>query len=53
VPDGIVAAPGVPRTLTGKKLEVPVKRIMQGWPIDRAASPDAIDRQSFSTGFPD
>jgi acetoacetyl-CoA synthetase len=44
VPDEIVAAPGVPRTLTGKKLEVPVKRIIQGWSIDRAASLGAIDR---------
>jgi acetoacetyl-CoA synthetase len=44
VPDEIVAAPGIPRTLTGKKLEVPVKRIIQGWSIDRAASLGAIDR---------
>ncbi len=32
VPDEIVAAPAIPRTLTGKKLEVPVKRILQGMP---------------------
>jgi acetoacetyl-CoA synthetase len=44
VPDEIVAAPGIPRTLTGKKLEVPVKRIIQGWSIDEAASLGAIDR---------
>jgi hypothetical protein len=44
VPDEIVAVPGIPRTLTGKKLEVPVKRIIQGWPIERAASLGAIDR---------
>lgn len=44
VPDEIIAAPGIPRTLTGKKLEVPVKRIIQGWSIDQAASPGAIDR---------
>ncbi|WP_331719929.1 acetoacetate--CoA ligase [Streptomyces sp. NBC_00147] len=30
VPDSIVAIDAVPRTLTGKKLEVPVKRIIQG-----------------------
>ncbi|MCP2281103.1 acetoacetate--CoA ligase [Nocardia amikacinitolerans] len=30
VPDRIITAPAVPRTRTGKKLEVPVKRILQG-----------------------
>ena len=44
VPDAIVAAPGIPRTLTGKKLEVPVKRLLQGTPVDRAASAGAVDR---------
>lgn len=44
VPDEIVAAPGIPRTLTGKKLEVPIKRLIQGWSIDQAASLRAIDR---------
>ena len=33
VPDEILEAPAVPRTLTGKKLEVPVKRILQGTPV--------------------
>jgi acetoacetyl-CoA synthetase len=44
VPDEIVAAPAVPRTLTGKKLEAPVKRILQGMAVERAASPGAVDR---------
>jgi acetoacetyl-CoA synthetase len=49
VPDEIHAVPGVPRTLSGKKLEVPVKRILQGVDPDRAASrgslanPDVLD----------
>ena len=30
VPDEIIVAPGIPHTATGKKLEVPVKRILQG-----------------------
>jgi acetoacetyl-CoA synthetase len=38
VPDEIHEVPGVPRTLSGKKLEVPVKRIMGGADPDRAAS---------------
>ena len=43
VPDEILIAPAVPRTLTGKKLEVPVKRILQGLPVDQAAALGAID----------
>ncbi|HEY7071579.1 MAG TPA: acetoacetate--CoA ligase [Acidimicrobiales bacterium] len=38
VPDEIHEVPGVPRTLSGKKLEVPVKRILAGADPDRAAS---------------
>jgi acetoacetyl-CoA synthetase len=38
IPDEILVAPGVPRTLAGKQLEVPVTRITQGWPIERAAA---------------
>jgi acetoacetyl-CoA synthetase len=38
VPDRIETVPGVPRTLSGKKLEVPVKRILTGTPIEVAAS---------------
>jgi len=30
VPDQVVEAPGIPRTLSGKKLEVPIKRILMG-----------------------
>ncbi|MGH9092966.1 MAG: acetoacetate--CoA ligase, partial [Acidimicrobiales bacterium] len=36
VPDRILAVPTVPRTLTGKKLEVPVKRILSGTPLHEA-----------------
>jgi acetoacetyl-CoA synthetase len=38
VPDEIRAVPSIPRTLSGKKLEVPVKRILSGTPADEAAS---------------
>jgi acetoacetyl-CoA synthetase len=38
VPDEIHEVPGVPRTLSGKKLEVPVKRILAGTDPDAAAS---------------
>jgi acetoacetyl-CoA synthetase len=43
VPDAIVEAPAVPRTLTGKKLEVPVKRLLQGRPLEEAAATGAVD----------
>jgi acetoacetyl-CoA synthetase len=42
VPDAIVAVPGIPRTLTGKKLEAPVKRILRGEAAERVASRDAL-----------
>ncbi|HVX17182.1 MAG TPA: acetoacetate--CoA ligase [Acidimicrobiales bacterium] len=42
VPDRIEAVPAVPRTLSGKKLEVPVKRILAGMPADQAASRGAL-----------
>ncbi len=42
VPDAIMAVPAVPRTLSGKKLEVPVKRILLGAPAEQAASRDSL-----------
>lgn len=42
VPDEIHAIPEVPRTLNGKKLEVPVKRVLMGTPVDEAISQDAM-----------
>jgi acetoacetyl-CoA synthetase len=42
VPDAMYAIGEVPRTLNGKKLEVPVKRILAGVPPETAASRDAM-----------
>lgn len=42
VPDEIIGVPGIPHTLTGKKLEVPIKRMMLGLPA--AVDPEAIDQ---------
>ena len=42
VPDEVYAVTKVPRTLSGKKLEVPVKRILLGQAIDDVASKDAL-----------
>ena len=42
VPDEVRAVPAVPRTLSGKVLEVPVKRILSGEPVDRTLSRDSL-----------
>jgi acetoacetyl-CoA synthetase len=42
VPDEVHAVPGIPRTLSGKKLEIPVKRILTGTPPTEAASPGSL-----------
>jgi len=43
VPDEIIAIEEVPRTLSGKKLEVPVKKLLMGMPIEKAISMDALN----------
>ncbi len=42
VPDEIRRIAAVPRTLNGKKLEIPVKKILLGMPPDEAANPDTL-----------
>jgi acetoacetyl-CoA synthetase len=42
VPSEVMAIAEVPRTLSGKVLEVPVKRILMGTPAERAASRDSL-----------
>jgi acetoacetyl-CoA synthetase len=51
VPDDIIAVPAIPHTRTGKKLEVPVKRLIQGHPLERVANPDAVDSFEALTYF--
>ncbi|MFD7566526.1 acetoacetate--CoA ligase [Streptomyces tendae] len=43
VPDEVIEVPGIPHTLTGKRIEVPVKRLLQGTPLDKAVNPGSID----------
>jgi acetoacetyl-CoA synthetase len=49
VPDKVIEAPAIPKTLSGKKLEVPVKRILMGGDPskllnrDSLADPRAVD----------
>jgi acetoacetyl-CoA synthetase len=42
VPDTVESVPAIPRTLTAKKLELPVKQILLGVPAAEVASPDAL-----------
>jgi len=49
VPDRVIQAPGIPMTLTRKKMEVPVRKILLGTPLEQAANrnamanPDSLD----------
>ncbi|MGV9597990.1 acetoacetate--CoA ligase [Streptosporangium sandarakinum] len=42
VPNEVIEVPGIPRTLSGKKLEVPVRKILLGVPAEKAANLDAM-----------
>ena len=42
VPDDIIAIAEVPRTLNGKKLEVPIKKLFMGVPLEKAISVDSM-----------
>ncbi len=53
VPDQMHQLQTLPRTLSGKKLEVPVKKILQGVPIDQAAAPGALADPSALDPFVD
>jgi acetoacetyl-CoA synthetase len=50
VPDLVVWCPGLPRTINGKRLEVPIKRILLGTPPEQAVDAGAIrDPQLLAT----
>jgi acetoacetyl-CoA synthetase len=51
VPDQIDVVPAIPRTLSGKKLEVPVKRILAGVPASQAASRESLADPSSLAAF--
>ncbi|MBI5109818.1 MAG: acetoacetate--CoA ligase [Rhodocyclales bacterium] len=42
VPNEIFAVSEIPRTLSGKKMELPVKKLLLGQSIDKVANPDAM-----------
>ncbi|MDT7621566.1 MAG: acetoacetyl-CoA synthetase [Pseudonocardiales bacterium] len=43
VPDEILEAPAIPHTLTGKRLEVPLKRLLQGFDPARVVNTGVVD----------
>jgi acetoacetyl-CoA synthetase len=53
VPNEVHAVAEVPRTLSGKVLEIPVKRILQGTPPERAASRDSLRNPAALDWFAD
>lgn len=42
VPNEVYAVDAIPRTLTGKKMELPVRKLLLGTPVEKVASPDAM-----------
>jgi acetoacetyl-CoA synthetase len=42
VPDEIYVVPQLPKTLNGKKLEVPIRKILLGFPLEKSLNPDSM-----------
>jgi acetoacetyl-CoA synthetase len=42
VPNDIYAVAEIPRTLTGKKMELPIKKLLLGMPLEKVVNPDAM-----------
>lgn len=42
VPNEIFVVQAVPRTLSGKKLELPIKKLLLGQPLDKVVNPDSM-----------
>jgi len=42
VPDAILQAPEIPRTLSGKKQELPIKKLLLGQPLEKVVNRDAM-----------
>ncbi|WP_237570442.1 acetoacetate--CoA ligase [Mycolicibacterium lacusdiani] len=53
VPDEVIVVPGIPRTMTGKRLEIPIKRILQGAKPSDVLTPSAVDRPDLLDVFAD
>ena len=53
VPDQIHRIDSVPRTVSGKKMELPVKRILMGQPLEQVANPGAMANPESLEGLRD
>lgn len=53
VPDDIIEVAGIPHTRTGKKLEVPLKRLLRGEPLSAVVNPDSVDDPALLLPFLD
>ncbi|MBU3820710.1 acetoacetate--CoA ligase [Flavobacteriaceae bacterium XHP0103] len=42
VPDDIISVPDIPYTISGKKMEAPIKKILLGMPIEKSINFDAM-----------
>lgn len=51
VPDSIFAVPDIPYTISGKKMEIPVKRILMGIPPEKVADADSVKNPAALQGF--
>ncbi|MFI5024885.1 MAG: acetoacetate--CoA ligase [Alphaproteobacteria bacterium] len=53
VPNAILQIPEVPRTLSGKKMEVPIKKLLLGHPLDKVANPGSMANPASLDWFAD
>ncbi len=51
LPDEVIAVPGIPHTRTGKKLELPVKRLLMGTTLESAADRGSVDHPELLEWF--
>ncbi len=42
LPNEIIAVPEIPRTLSGKKQELPIKKLLLGQPLEKVINRDAM-----------
>jgi acetoacetyl-CoA synthetase len=53
VPDAIYLSPEIPYTISGKKVEIPVKRILMGEKPESVVSPDSLRNPSTLSWYVD